>query len=168
MRVGRQVEQAAGLDHFEAFVHQGRGIDGDAAPHLPGGMIQGLVNGDRGKFCLRSVQERSAGSGEPDALDFLHASAAQALMNGIVFAVDGQKRLALAAGLGGDQFSRGDKTFFVRQANGFSGAHGFVGGFESGHAYDGADYEIRFGMGGHAHASGGAVGDFDASYGCFS
>ena len=38
------------------------------------------------------LQERAAGSREPDALDFLHAAAAHALVDGVVFAVDGQQR----------------------------------------------------------------------------
>ncbi len=89
-------------------------------------------------------------------------------MNGIMFAVDGQQWLALAAGLGGNQFSRRHQAFFVRQADGLSGAHSFVGGFESGHAHDGADHEISIWMGGDAHASSRTVGDFDASDGCLS
>ena len=78
-------------------------------------------------------------------------------MDGVVFAVDGQERLALAARLGGDELSGGDQAFFVGEADGFSGANGFVGGFESGDADDGGDYEIGVGMGGDADGAGGAV-----------
>ena len=72
-------------------------------------------NSDFGVF-----KKRSAGRGEPDALDLFHPSAAQALVDGVVFAVDGQQRLALAARFGGDQFSGGDQAFFVGQADGLA------------------------------------------------
>ena len=47
---------------------------------------------------------------------FFHPAAAQALVDGVVLAVDGQQRLALAARFGGDQFSGGDQAFLVGQA----------------------------------------------------
>ena len=59
------------------------------------GWFERLFDGDGGEFRGRSVQEGAAGRGQPDALDFFHASAAQALVDGVVFAVDGQQRLAL-------------------------------------------------------------------------
>ena len=39
--------------------------------------------------------------------------------------------------------------------------HGFVGGFQSGDADNGADHEVGIGMGGDFHRAGGAVHDFD-------
>ena len=107
-------------------------------------------------------------NGPPEAVsqirsNLLHASAAQALMHGIVFAVDGQQWLALTASLGGDQLSRSHQAFFVRQPDRFASANSFVGGFESCHAYDGADHEICFRMGGDLHGSRGSVNDFDSA-----
>ncbi len=81
-------------------------------------------------------------------------------MDGVVFAINGEKRLALAAGFGGDEFSGGDQAFFVGQADGFAGPDGFVGGFESGDADDGADYEIGVGMSGDADGADGAGDNF--------
>ena len=78
-----------------------------------------------------------------------------------MFAVDRQERLALTAGFGGDQFSGGDQTLFVGESDRFSRAYGFVSGFESGHADDGADHEICFGVGGDSYSSSRAVNDFD-------
>ena len=83
-------------------------------------------------------------------------------MDGVVLAVDGEKRLALAAGFGGDELSGGDQAFFVGEADGFSGADGFVGGLESGNADDGGDYKISVGMSGDVDGAGCAVSDFDA------
>ena len=53
--LGRQVEEAAGFDDLEAFVHQGRGVDGDAVAHVPRGMIEGLRDGDIGEVGFWSV-----------------------------------------------------------------------------------------------------------------
>ena len=96
--------------------------------------------------------------------NFFHPSAAQALVDGIVFAVDRQQRFALAAGFGGDQFARRDQAFLVGQPNGLAGLDGFVSGFESGHADNGADHKINVGMSSHIDGSGGAVYDFDIPF----
>ena len=82
-------------------------------------------------------------------------------MDGIVLAVDGQQRFALAASLGGDQFSGRNQAFLVGQADGLSGPDRFVSGFEAGDADDGADHEVGLGVGGDLHGSGGSVGHFD-------
>src|SRR5277367_5990327 len=89
-------------------------------------------------------------------------------MDGIVFAVDGQEGLALAPGLRSNEFARGNQTLFVRKSNCLAGAHGLVGGFESGYAHDRADYEVCFGVSGDLHGSSRAMHDCDSSYASFS
>ena len=155
--VGRHIEETARFDHLEAFVHQGCRIDGDALAHLPGGMIERLLHGNVGEVAARRVEKRTAGGGQPDALDFVAAAAAHALVNGVVLAVDGQQRLALAAGFGGDEIAGGDQAFLVGQADGLAGLDRFVGGFQSGDADDGADHEVGVGMGRDLHRAGRAV-----------
>ena len=83
-------------------------------------MVQRLRHGDIRKLFARSVQKRPARSGQPHALDLVHPAAAQALMHRVVLAVDGQQRLALATGLGGDQFACGHQAFLVGQPDGFA------------------------------------------------
>src|SRR5205814_7177759 len=39
------VEEEVRLDHLEAFVHHGGGVDADLRPHLPAGMGERLGNG---------------------------------------------------------------------------------------------------------------------------
>jgi len=39
----RHVEKAAGFDDLQSFVEHGGGVDGDAAAHDPGGMLEGLL-----------------------------------------------------------------------------------------------------------------------------
>src|SRR5438270_1223775 len=129
---GRQVEQSAGLDDLKAFVHQRRRINGDAVAHFPCGMIQRLGNSNIGEFGYRSIQKRSARSGEPDTADFIHPATAQTLMDGIMLAINWKQRLALPAGFGSDELSGSYKAFLIGNIHGFSRFDGFVSGFESG------------------------------------
>ena len=106
---------------------------------------------------LRRVQERTAGRRQPDAVHFAAAAAPQALVDGIVLAVDGQQRLALLVRLGDDQVASRDQALFVGDPDGLAGLDGFVGGFQSGDADDGADHEIGVGMGRDLHRARRAV-----------
>jgi hypothetical protein len=56
-------EQPAGLDHFEAFVEKGGGVDGDFRPHFPGRVLEGLGEGDVADLIGRQGPERAAGCG---------------------------------------------------------------------------------------------------------
>src|SRR3954453_15764148 len=156
-----QAEETAGFDDFEPFVHQRGGIDSDALAHLPGGMIERLLNGDGIEGRDRRPQEGAAGGSQPDGFYFVHPPAAHAFVDSIVFAVDGKQRFALLERFGGDQFAGSDQTFFVRQADGLACSDCFVSGFESGHANDGTDHKINFWMSGNAYRAGAAVQDFD-------
>lgn len=40
------IKEPAGLDHFEALVEKGCGVDGDLAAHVPGGVFEGLCRRD--------------------------------------------------------------------------------------------------------------------------
>jgi hypothetical protein len=156
------VEEPAGLDHFQALVEHGGGIDGDAAAHDPGGMLERLLGRDGGKLVERKLAERPARGGEPDGLDLAVRADAQALMHGVVLAVDGQDgHVALARG-GGEDLAGGHHALLVGQADGLAGQDGGVRGFKAGHAHDGGDHEIGFGQRGAGDRAFGAVNDFDA------
>ncbi len=159
---GREVKEAAGLDDFEALVEHGGRVDGDAASHDPGGVLEGLGDGDVFEFGEREGTERAAGGGEPDLLDFWEGAGAHALVDGVVLGVDGEQREVFGTGGGGEEFAGGDHGLLVGEADGFSCEDGGVGGFEPGNADDGRDDEIDLREGGHADGSGGAVDDFDA------
>jgi len=126
---GLEVEEAAGFDDFEALVEHGGGVDGDAAAHDPGGVLEGFFYGDGGEFGEGFGAEGAARGGEPDLADFAGRAAAHALMDGVVFGVDGEERDVLAFGFGDDDFAGSYESFFVGEANGFAGADGGVGGF---------------------------------------
>src|SRR5579863_4323252 len=104
---GLDVEEAAGFNDFEVFVQHGGRVNGDSAAHVPGGMLEGLLGGDGGELVERELAERAARGGEPDGLDFIVSADAQALVDGVVLAVDGQDRHVEAAGGGGEDFARG-------------------------------------------------------------
>src|SRR5215469_6006910 len=105
--VWRQVEEAAGFDHLETFVHERGGVDGNAVTHFPGRMVERLLDGNVGEVRLGSVEKRAARGREPNTANFFPAASAKALMDSVVLAVDWQKRLPLSAGFGGNKFSRG-------------------------------------------------------------
>ena len=86
---------------------------------------------------------------------------AQALVDGVVLAVDGQDGYVAVAGGGGEDFARGDHALLVGEADGFAGEDGGVGGFEAGDADDGGDDEVGIGEGGAGYGAFGAVDDFD-------
>ena len=75
------------------------------------------------------MQKRSAGSSEPNALNFFDSPAPHALMDSIVLAIDGQQRLVLPASFGGNQFACGHQTLFVGQAYAFTCFDRFIRGF---------------------------------------
>src|SRR6476660_1967950 len=129
-------------------------------------MIQRLLHRDVGELRLRRVQEWAARSREPYAADLVHLASAEALMHGIVLAVDGQQGLALAAGFSGDELSGGDQALFVGEADSLAGFHGFAGGFEPSHTDDGAHDKIRIRVCGDTDGSSSAMRYFNIADTC--
>jgi hypothetical protein len=67
--VWANVEEPTGFDDFEAFIHHGGGIDGNAVAHAPVGVGQGLVDGNVFHFRKRRFPERATRGGEDQAAD---------------------------------------------------------------------------------------------------
>src|SRR5271170_7349436 len=153
---GRKVEEAAGFDDFEALVHHGGGVDGDALAHDPGGVFEGLGGGYAVEVGQGGVAERATGGGEPDLFDFSGGSSAHALVDGVVLGVNGEESDVMLFRGGDDEFAGGYEALFVGQADGFPSADCGVGSFEPGYSDDGGDYEVDFGEGGDVDAAGGA------------
>ena len=86
--VERDVEEQVRLDHLEALVDQGRGVDRDHRPHGPGRVVQRLLGRDVGEPLAGPAAERAAARGEHQAAYLLGAAAAQALRERAVLAVD--------------------------------------------------------------------------------
>ena len=81
-------EEPARLDHLQALVEQGGGIDGDLAPHLPGRVLECLLQGDVGEFFRGPGAKWPAARGKNQTPDMLVGMAFEALVNGVVLAID--------------------------------------------------------------------------------
>src|ERR1700691_5223803 len=158
---GRHMKQSASLNHFESFVHQSRGVDGNAFAHLPRGMIERLLDRDGTELRRWSIQEWASGGGQPDALHLLHLATTKALMDGVMLAVDGQQRRTLFPSFGGDQLAAPNKAFLIGSPPGLSRLNRFIGPLKPSHANDSADYEVNVRMGCYLHCTRRSMNHFD-------
>src|SRR6202453_1224832 len=133
---GRHMKQSTSLNHFESFVHQSRGVDGNAFAHLPRGMIERLLDRDGTELRRWSVQEWASGGGQPDALHLLHLATMKALMDGVMLAVDGQQRRTLFPSFGGDQLAGRNQAFLIGYTDGLSRLNPFQGRLKPTHAHE--------------------------------
>ena len=108
-------------------------------------MFQRLLNGDLGELRQRQRPKWPTRSRQPDAPYFIPSAAAHALVNGVVFGVNGQQRNIPQPRFAGKDLARGDHRFLVREANRLSRLDRGISRFQSGHADDGRDDEIHFG-----------------------
>ena len=102
-----------------------------------------------------------------NALDLLHPSAAQALMDGVMLAVDRQQWFALPASLRGNQLAGSHETLFVREAHDLSGSHRFVGRLEPSHSHDRAHHEVDLRMSCDPDRTHRSVSHFDSAQAFF-
>ena len=180
------IEEPAGLDHFEAFVEERGGVDGDFAAHVPRGVFEGLFEGGGGDLVWGPCAEGPAASGEDETADVGWGSAVEALEDGVVFAVDGED--ADPAGACGchDEAAGHDEDFLGGDGEVAAAVDGGEGGFEACGADDGDEDEVgcggadevgepvfagEDGGGGRDHAfegvGGGGVGEAEVAAGEF-
>lgn len=136
------IEEPFGFDHFEAFVEEGGGVDGDFSAHVPGGMFEGLGDGDVGELIGREGAEGAAAGGEEEAADGVAMVAFEALEDGVVLAVDGEDADAFGFGGSGDGFAGHDEDFFAGDGEVHAAFDGGEGGGEAGGADDGDEDEV--------------------------
>src|SRR6202789_4725566 len=145
---GGKVEEAAGFDDLQGLVEDGGGVDGDALAHDPGGVLEGLGWGDALEVGELGVAERAGGCREPDLFDLRSGAGAEALVDGVVLGVDGEKVYVAFPRCGEDEVAGSYEAFLVGETDGLAAEDGGVGGFEAGHSDDGRDDEVNFGKGG--------------------
>ena len=109
------------------------------------------------------MQKGTTGSGQPDAPDFFHSSATQALVDGVMLAIDREERFALPTSFAGDEFSCGNQTFLICQAYALTRPHSFIRSFEARDPDNCAHYKIHFRMRGYLDISGRTVSHFDVT-----
>lgn len=158
--LGRDVEEPAGFDDFEAFVHEGGGVDGHFATHAPVGVVEGIGEGDVFELLAGVATEGTARGGEEYFVDIAHF-AYQALEDGGVFGVDREDGHVVAGCGLGDDGSGHYHGLLVGEGDGFVVFDGTEGGPQAGKAYDGGQNEVD---GVHLHEVGDGVHageDFD-------
>src|SRR6185312_9556621 len=104
----------------------------DAATHDPGGMLQGLLGSNGRELIERQVAEWATGSGQPNCLHLRVGAHAQALVDGVVFAVDREDRHIQATRGLGENFTRGYYALLIGQPHGLSGKDRRVRCFQAG------------------------------------
>ena len=145
--VGWRVEQPVRLDHLQALVHHGRGVDGDLAPHHPVRVRAGLVRCDRRELFARQRAERPTGSGQDDAaharrIEIAGIAGGQRLEHGIVLTVDRQQGRPVRAHRIHEHRTRHHQRFLVGEQHPFASAGSGERGSESGGADDGRHHAV--------------------------
>ena len=138
------VEQPFGLDHFQAFVEESGGVDGDLATHFPRGVFECLSKGDEWELFCRQSAEGAAAGGEQETAEGISVPAFEALEDGVVLAIHREETHAFGFGSGGDGFARHDEDFFTGDGEVHATVNGGEGGGETGGADDGDEDEICF------------------------
>ena len=82
------IEEPSGLDHFESFIEERGGVDGDLLTHCPSGVFEGLFEGDVFDIRGGGGAEGAAGGGEDESFDRIVLIPLETLENGVVLAID--------------------------------------------------------------------------------
>ena len=134
---GGEPKQPVRFNDLKAFIHQCGGVDRNAVPHAPGGMVEGPLHGGSGDLVGGRAEERASGGGQHQLGGFGSFPGAQALVDAVMLAVDRQQ---LDPALGGecrDQFPRSDENFLIGQGDLFTGIERCIGGRQPGYTHGG-------------------------------
>src|SRR5688572_17119308 len=146
--IGPDREQVAGLDQFEALVHQRRRVDRDLRAHAPVRVRDCLFRRHRRQVFAPRAQEWAAGRGEQDARDARRGAAwgsarRQALEDRVVLAVDRQDGRARAPRSLEQESAREHQRFLVGQQDLLARSRGRERRRETDGADDGGHDGIR-------------------------
>ncbi|CVN77104.1 Uncharacterised protein [Streptococcus pneumoniae] len=167
------VEQQVGLDHLEGLVHEGGGVGGDDAAHVPRGVCEGLGGRDGVQGGAVQAAERPARGREHEAADLVRRAPAQRLRERGVLGVH-RHELARAGG----RLHEGpadDERLLVGQGQAVAGVQRGEGGPQADRARDPVEHGVgagphgdllggartgeQHGSGGRAPETGGGVGE---------
>ena len=139
----RQAVEPHGLDDLKAFVHQGRGVDGDLRTHCPVRVLERVGLRLSRKLLRTQTVERPARAGQNEALDLTAVAAAlQALKDRAVLAVDGDDLRAVFFRRVHHKLARADERFLVRKRDAFFLLDGGKRRLEADHAHHGGDDRV--------------------------
>ena len=140
-----QVEQMMSLDDLQGLVHQRRRVDRDLRPHVPGRMIEGLVDGHLGQRLQRNIPQRASGGRQHDLLNLVVMSGRHGLKNRRVLAIDRQHVNAGGTGAVHHEFARHDQRLFVGERQRFFRVDGRQCRRQSRTAHHGQQHEVHLG-----------------------
>src|SRR5215218_498383 len=124
------------LNQFQAFVHEGRGVDVDLRPHRPGWVGAGLGRSRAGHALARCGPERPAGGGQRHRDHVLRPAGAKRLLQRVVLRIDrqdaGPKRFRIAH----EGFAGTDEALLVGERDGAAGFERGVRRQKAGRAAD--------------------------------
>ncbi len=137
-------EQMVRLDHLQPLVHEGGGIDGDLAAHVPGRVRKRLRRRDALQVGALLAAERAAGSGYPQLGDLAGLFAQKALVDGTVLGVDGHKAAGLCSH-GHDKVAAHHQRFLVGKGKHLARLQRFVAGLQAGSSHQGIHDHVHLG-----------------------
>jgi hypothetical protein len=133
-------EQEVRLDHLEALVDEGRGVDRDERPHRPGRVGQRLVGSHRGQVSTCPPTERAAAGRDDELAHLVGPTPAQALGQRRVLGID--RHDLPGFGERGDQVAADDQGLFVGQRQGHPGLQRDQRGPEPCGAVDRVEHDV--------------------------
>lgn len=136
-----------GFDDFEALVHEGCGVHGNFAAHVPGGVSKDLVFCNLCELVAGFSSEWAAGCRENELVDLIRLVALKALEESGVFGIYGGEGDAFFGYERHNNLSGGNEDFFAGEGDIFFGVDGGEGWFETNDSGDGDDDEINLGVG---------------------
>ena len=125
-------------------------------------MLERLLGRNGGKLLNRLLPEWPAGGCQPDGLHLGVRAHAQALMDRVVFAVDGQNRHIAFARRGGQNLAGRNHALLVGQSERFAGQNRRVRRLQTGHANNRRNHKIGLGQRRAGNGSSSSVNHFDA------
>ena len=146
------IENIAGLYHFEGFIHQTGRVDGHFGTHAPIGVFQGVLQSRPGYIFHAPITECSAAGGNKKIFDLALRSTGKTLENRRVFAVDRDEFcIGRCRHFTADDLTCHNHDFFAGQSNGLSGPDRCNDRFKSARSDNGTDDNIGFGGGYSLH-----------------
>lgn len=141
---GNVVEQV-GLDHLQALVDEGRGVDRDHRAHGPGGVGERVLDGDGRQLVPGTTAERPAGRGDDQLAHVGAGAGGQRLEERGVLGVDRDDLARLGERL--DQRAADDERLLVGEREGAARLQGGERGRESDGAGDAVEHGVAVGGG---------------------
>ena len=139
-------EQVMRLDDLQPLVEHGGAVHGDLRAHAPGGMAQNVFHAGVLNLLRRAVAQRAARSGEDEMAHGVALPRPQALEDGGMFAVYGQKQPVQRPGALHDELPSRHQCFLVGKEHAIAAGKRRPDVAQPGDADHGAERVVRAGV----------------------